>query len=264
MPKVILDPGHGGSDIGDYYRRRSEKNDNLRLALRVGQILEDMGVDVEYTRTTDVYLPMLRRVSRANQIGGDLLVSLHRSSSRSFNEYPSLDFYVGENDPVAEEAAANIRDSLSESGFGNYNIVERTDLPLLNDTNMPSLMMAISYFRSDEDNRYFDENLTEIAEGIASGIYKTLQQEGKIGMQTANFSLAGMDYRYRILAGPYQSYALAMESQMQLHTLGYETEIDQKKNRYVIYIGEYTELDGAARLELLLRRCGYCTRVIRF
>ncbi len=82
MPKVILDPGHGGSDIGDYYRRRSEKNDNLRLALRVGQLLEDMGVDVEYTRTTDVYLPMLRRVNRANQIGGDLLVSIHRSSSR--------------------------------------------------------------------------------------------------------------------------------------------------------------------------------------
>ena len=54
--KVILDAGHGGTtDPGAVYQGRQEKNDNLRMALAVGQILNDHGVDVGYTRVQDVY-----------------------------------------------------------------------------------------------------------------------------------------------------------------------------------------------------------------
>ena len=52
--KVIVDAGHGGADLGATYQGRQEKDDNLRLALAVGEILSQNGVDVEYTRTTDV------------------------------------------------------------------------------------------------------------------------------------------------------------------------------------------------------------------
>ena len=38
--KVAIDAGHGGSDYGATYNGRSEKDDNLRLALAVGEILE--------------------------------------------------------------------------------------------------------------------------------------------------------------------------------------------------------------------------------
>ena len=52
--KVIIDAGHGGeTDPGAVYQGRQEKDDNLRLALAVGEILSQNGVDVEYTRTTD-------------------------------------------------------------------------------------------------------------------------------------------------------------------------------------------------------------------
>ena len=51
--KVILDAGHGGWDPGATYYGRREKADNLRLALEVGRILEQEGVNVVYTRTTD-------------------------------------------------------------------------------------------------------------------------------------------------------------------------------------------------------------------
>ena len=53
--KIVLDAGHGGEDPGAVYKDRKEKDDNLKLALAVGRILEDNGVDVVYTRTTDVY-----------------------------------------------------------------------------------------------------------------------------------------------------------------------------------------------------------------
>ena len=55
MARIIIDSGHGGSDPGATYEGRREKDDNLRLALAVGRILEENGEDVVYTRTEDVY-----------------------------------------------------------------------------------------------------------------------------------------------------------------------------------------------------------------
>ena len=53
MAKVVVDAGHGGSDPGAVYEGRQEKDDNLALALAVGSILAENGVDVVYTRTDD-------------------------------------------------------------------------------------------------------------------------------------------------------------------------------------------------------------------
>ena len=52
--QVILDAGHGGQDPGAVYKGRQEKNDNLKLALAVGEILKNKGIDISYTRTGDV------------------------------------------------------------------------------------------------------------------------------------------------------------------------------------------------------------------
>ncbi|MFR8738628.1 MAG: N-acetylmuramoyl-L-alanine amidase family protein, partial [Eubacterium sp.] len=53
--KIILDPGHGGSDPGANFNGRQEKDDALALAMAVGKFLTNAGFDVEYTRTADVY-----------------------------------------------------------------------------------------------------------------------------------------------------------------------------------------------------------------
>ena len=46
MAKVVMDAGHGGSDPGAVSDGRREKDDNLALALAVGSILAENGVDV--------------------------------------------------------------------------------------------------------------------------------------------------------------------------------------------------------------------------
>ena len=54
MPySIMIDAGHGGNDPGAVYKGRREKDDNLALAMEVGRILSENGVDVLYTRTTD-------------------------------------------------------------------------------------------------------------------------------------------------------------------------------------------------------------------
>ena len=52
---VIIDAGHGGAEPGAMFEGRKEKDDTLRLAVAVGEILENNGIRVMYTRTTDVY-----------------------------------------------------------------------------------------------------------------------------------------------------------------------------------------------------------------
>ena len=56
MPvSIMLDAGHGGRDPGAVYNGRQEKDDVLKLVLAIGEILQNSGIDVEYTRTTDIY-----------------------------------------------------------------------------------------------------------------------------------------------------------------------------------------------------------------
>ena len=52
---IILDPGHGGIDPGAVYNGRRESDDNLRLAMAVGNLLQKAGYEVVYTRTSDIY-----------------------------------------------------------------------------------------------------------------------------------------------------------------------------------------------------------------
>lgn len=70
-----------------FIRGAQEKNDNLRMALAVGQILNDHGVDVGYTRVQDVYQSPLQKAQMANNWDADYFVSFHRSHASSRNRF---------------------------------------------------------------------------------------------------------------------------------------------------------------------------------
>ena len=82
---IMMDAGHGGRDPGAVYNGRQEKDDTLRLALAVGEYLQNNGIDVEYTRTTDVYETPYEKAMEANDAGVDLFISIHRNSFPSDN-----------------------------------------------------------------------------------------------------------------------------------------------------------------------------------
>ena len=63
--RVVIDAGHGGTtDPGAVYFGRQEKDDALKLALAAGDLLEDRGFDVMYTRVDDVYHTPYEKRSR--------------------------------------------------------------------------------------------------------------------------------------------------------------------------------------------------------
>ncbi|HML54977.1 MAG TPA: N-acetylmuramoyl-L-alanine amidase [Solidesulfovibrio magneticus] len=78
---VMIDPGHGGKDPGAQgLSGLTEKDVNLRFAKFLGEALQKKGINVIYTRTTDVFIPLETRTELANSKGADLFVSVHCNS----------------------------------------------------------------------------------------------------------------------------------------------------------------------------------------
>lgn len=98
---IIIDPGHGGFDPGAVYENRKEKDDNLRLALAVGQELQNAGYQIIYTRTDDRYDSPYDKAQIANSAGGDLFLSFHRNFAETPDLYQGVQALVYDKNPLA-------------------------------------------------------------------------------------------------------------------------------------------------------------------
>ena len=174
MPLIVLDAGHGGANPGAVYQGRQEKDDALALTMAVGRILEDRGVDVYYTRTTDIYESPEQKAMEGNQVGADYFVSIHRNSSPYPNQYSGIESLVYNRYGEAARMAYNINQQLEAVGFLNQGVNERTNLVVLNRTQMPSVLVEVGFINTDADNQLFDERFDDIAQAIANGILITL------------------------------------------------------------------------------------------
>jgi N-acetylmuramoyl-L-alanine amidase len=82
--RVVLDPGHGGSNLGAQGASGlREKHFTLTLSNLVAARLRNKGVDVTLTRTTDRTLTLRQRVEIADQLPADLFVSVHGNASNA-------------------------------------------------------------------------------------------------------------------------------------------------------------------------------------
>lgn len=88
---VVIDPGHGGRFPGAHYGGVYEKDLVLKVALKLGALIEEQmpGVKVVYTRKTDKALgedlaaDLQARADIANKAGGDIFISIHANAARS-------------------------------------------------------------------------------------------------------------------------------------------------------------------------------------
>lgn len=176
MAKVVLDAGHGGANPGATYNGRRESDDALALVLAVGEILENNGVEVVYTRTADVYESPYQKAMEGNESGADYFVSIHRNSSPYPNQYSGVESLVYSRYGAAAALAANINEQLEQVGFLNLGVNERPNLVVLNRTQMPAVLVEVGFINTDADNQLLDERFEETAQAIADGILQTIYQ----------------------------------------------------------------------------------------
>ena len=79
---LVIDAGHGGNDPGAVGKISKEKDINLKVALKVGKMIEDNCKDVKviYTRKRDVFVTLNRRAQIANEAKADLFISIHTNA----------------------------------------------------------------------------------------------------------------------------------------------------------------------------------------
>ncbi len=174
MALVVLDAGHGGANPGAMYNGRREKDDVLALTLAIGNILEANGVDVYYTRTTDVFETPLQKAQEANATGADYFVSIHRNSSPIPNQYTGIESLVYSPYGEAARLAGNINEELEEVGYANQGVNQRQNLVVLRRTQMPAVLVEVGFINTDADNIMFDETFDQTAQAIADGILETI------------------------------------------------------------------------------------------
>ena len=76
--KIVIDPGHGGKDIGTSTPGGlAEKEVTLDIGIRLRHLLEQAAFEVVMTRDKDETVPLRQRTALANTQGADLFVSIH-------------------------------------------------------------------------------------------------------------------------------------------------------------------------------------------
>lgn len=249
--KILLDAGHGGVDPGAVYAGRQEKNDNLKLALEVGRLLASEGMDVMFTRIDDTYQTPYEKAEIGNRSGADYFISFHRNAMPQPESAAGAQVLVYGNDGKSELLAENILKGLVSAGFEDKGVLERPGLIVLNQTQMPAVLIEAGFIDNEADNRYFDENFDAIARSIADGILKTLMQE------------SGERYYYQVQVGAFRDKDTAVRAAGQLTAQGFPAFIVYQDSFYKVRAGAFVNVDNAAQMEKRLRELGYSTYMVR-
>lgn len=97
---IIIDAGHGGTDVGARGAYSTEAQITLQLALRLDTLLRSEMPDtrIVMTRTTDIYHHVREKANIANTEKGDLFVCIHVNAApprKTVSGYKSEAYYKG-------------------------------------------------------------------------------------------------------------------------------------------------------------------------
>ncbi|NBI86705.1 N-acetylmuramoyl-L-alanine amidase [Lachnospiraceae bacterium] len=269
LATIVIDAGHGGFDNGAMYQGRKEKNDNLDLALAVGNLLKQKGYDVIFTRDSDVYQSPYEKAQIANEAGADYFLSFHRNAAEQDNTYNGVQTLIYSwDDPRAGQLAGVINEELEKLGFQNLGIEERTGLVVLRQTEMPAVLIETGFIDHDKDNRIFDSRFDEIAEAIAGAVEQTvpLTQNAASQEHRDGNSYSGMQMDsnavYGVEAGRFGYHTTANFLAEQLEDQGFSSYVFEEDGIVHVVAGKEDSLEDALEIQKKLRDLGYQTLII--
>ena len=157
MPKVCLDPGHGGSDPGAVGNGLLEKVLTLAICLMLKAMLEYNGIHVFLTRDGD-YSPghlggningeLKARVAIAEKNKVDLFVSVHINAGGGTGQEILVSGMGGR----AETAARKVLPYLVGVGGWQNRGVKAQNVLVLRETSMPAILTESGFIDSASDS----------------------------------------------------------------------------------------------------------------
>jgi len=181
MRKVVLDPGHGGSDCGaialdnKYY----EKTINLEVAKLIQEKLMKKDIYVYMTRTKDETLTLEDRVNYSNEINPDIYVSIHANSTLQEVSY-GLETHYYKDDSLE---LANIIHSnfASAKNLKKWDTLDRGVMKsrfyVINHIDAPGVLIEMGFISNaaERDKLNTKERKEQIADSIVKGILEYLK-----------------------------------------------------------------------------------------
>ena len=185
--KVFLDPGHGGSDPGAIANGIYEDELNLTIAKKVQNLLKNQGIEVEMSRTSDVFLTLMQRAELANDYNGDIFISIHNNAFSSSSAY-GIETYYTSSKSTSKNLATPIQNSMVSKTGGYNRGVKTADYVVTKNTTMPASLVEGGFLTNPSEAAKLktDDYQNKLAKGIADGIVKYLKTNVKLGTSNNN------------------------------------------------------------------------------
>ena len=186
VTKVIIDPGHGGFDVGTEGSGNYKNEDDLNLAisLKLGNELQAMGITPIFTRSDEnavgntKELDMANRIAAINSSGAVLEVSIHMNSfaTDSSVKGPEVYYYEGNANSSESMTIASILQTRLNSVSGGKRSYKHGDFMVIRDVNIPAVLVECGFLSnsSEEQQLNSEEYQTQLARAIAEGIIQYL------------------------------------------------------------------------------------------
>lgn len=186
---VVIDAGHGGTDPGAVANGLKEKDLNLTVALKFGQILEEQtDIKVYYTRIDDTKVDEdtkkgLIAVGNYATAMGDLLFSVHTNSAEIATANGTEVLYLEHSNDdtigITSKQCAEIvqKNLVADTGMTNRG-VKRSALIIFNNSQVPSVLGEMGFITNpfDASKLATDTYLTQVAESYARSTVEIFNQ----------------------------------------------------------------------------------------
>jgi N-acetylmuramoyl-L-alanine amidase len=173
-PVVVIDPGHGGKDVGAIGVGGIHEADIiLSISQQVARILEQRGIQVVMTRDSDYFVDLAPRVVIAKRVDADVFVSIHANAIDNRPDVNGLETYYFGNGAVL---ARTIHNSILQSLDINNRGVRRARFFVLRNNPMPAVLVETGYVTSPSESRRLTDPAyqSQMAAAIARGILQYL------------------------------------------------------------------------------------------
>lgn len=187
MPVIIIDAGHGGEDGGAVAKDGTvEKDLNLKIALKLNDILSVMGYKTHLIRTTDTAIhtsgetirqrkisDIKNRFAIMNKYDDCLYISIHQNKFNDTSVHGAQSFYSPNNNESKVLADFIQKSISSQLQKDNKRIIKKsgTNIYLLYNATKPTVMVECGFVSNDnelkklKDNEYQNKMALSIAFG---------------------------------------------------------------------------------------------------
>ena len=179
MKKVVLDPGHGGSDSGAIGGGLYEKTLNLEVAKLVAEKLTKKNVYVYMTRSKDTTVSLEDRTNYSNEINPDIYVSIHTNSTVQEDSYGvETHYYKDDSYSLAQLIHSKFASAKNLKKWETKDRgVIKSRFYVINHTEAPSILIEMGFISNTQEREklFTKERQEQIANSIAEGILEYLK-----------------------------------------------------------------------------------------